>query len=253
MAARPDPRVHAYVRAHVTLRLIAELPEAVLREACPRPVTVQLLAPGGPRCSVRVREGKASFSDRRRAFPTVSLWFPGPRQMATLLSGGKAPVVPIPSSPRFLVGVAAFRALTGAVQNAFKDPDHRARLLLLGTLYALQEVAGRDPYVAARTARIPAGLIGVRVEGDAEVQGWFRRDGAGAGGGITTGAGAPDAVPNAELVFQDRETVLELLTGRLPAMLALAERRVRLYGRLPMIQNLFPILDRVAAYMGGNA
>ena len=57
--------------------------------------------------------------------------------------------------------------------------------------------------------------------------------------------------PNAELVFDSRETAEELLTGKLPAMLALAERKVRLFGRIPMIQNLFPILDRVAVYMGG--
>jgi hypothetical protein len=169
--------------------------------------------------------------------------------MATLLSGGKAPVIPIPSSLRFLRGIKAFRALTGAVQEAFKDLAQRARLLLMGTLFALQEVATHDTYVAARVARIPAGVIGVSVENDTEIRGWFRKGPE----GISSGSGAPASEPNAELVFSDRDTAEALLTGKLPAALALAERRIRVYGRIPMIQNLFPILDRVAAYLGGGS
>ena len=249
MSAKPDPVVHAYVRAHATLRLIAELPPELIREAYPKRATVQLLTPGGPRCSIRVNNGVASFSATRRFFPTVSLWFPRPAHMATLLSGGKAPVVPVSSSPCFLSGVRAFRALSGAVQQAFTNPAHRVRLLLMGTLFALEEVASHDAYVAARVARIPAGTIGISVENDTEIQGWFRKG----TDGISSGAGVPDVEPNAELVFADRESAEALLTGKLSAALSLAERRVRLYGRLPMIQNLFPILDRVAAYMGGQS
>jgi hypothetical protein len=249
MPAKPDPVVHAYVRAHATLRLITELPADLVRRAYAGRATIQLLAPGGPICSVRVKDGTASFSTSRKFFPTVSLWFPRAAHMATLLAGGKAPVIPIPSSPRFLAGVGAFRALTGAVQQGFKDPAHRVRLLLMGTLFALQEVASRDSYVAARVARIPAGTIGVSVENDPEITGWFRKG----PDGISSGSGSPDTEPNAELVFADSETAEALLTGKLPAMLALAERSVKLHGRLPMIQNLFPILDRVAVYMGGQS
>ena len=249
MPAIANPVVHAFVRAHATLRLITDLPPALIRAAYPGRATVQLLSPGGPKCSIRVNRGDAKFASTRRFFPTVSLWFPRPGHMGTLLSGGKAPVIPIPASPRVLGGVRAFKALTAAVQNAFKDPAHRVRLLLMGTLYALEEVATRDSYVAARVARIPAGVIGVSVEGDPDIRGWFRRG----ADGISSGPGEPEKEPNAELVFADRETAEALLTGKLPAMLALAERRVRLYGRIPMIQNLFPILDRVATYMGGQS
>ncbi len=249
MPAKPDPVVHAYVRAHATLRLIAELPPDLIREAYAKRATIQLLTPGGPKCSISVNNGTATFSATRRFFPTVSLWFPRPAHMATLLSGGKAPVVPVPSSPRFLGAVSAFRALSGAVQAAFQNPAHGVRLLLMGTLFALEEVAVHDAYVAARVARIPAGTIGVSVENEPEIQGWFRKGAA----GISSGAGAPDTEPNAELVFVDRESAEALLTGKISAALSLAERRVRLYGRLPMIQNLFPVLDRVASYMGGQS
>ncbi|MFW5688359.1 MAG: hypothetical protein ACOC1U_02215 [Spirochaetota bacterium] len=57
--------------------------------------------------------------------------------------------------------------------------------------------------------------------------------------------------PNAILEFADRDAAIALLTGATPAMLALAERSVRIHGRLPMIQNLFPVLDRVSDYLGG--
>lgn len=246
MPVKPDPIVRAFVRAHATLRLITDLPESVISEASPGTVRVQLLAPGGPRCSIRVSSGSAEFRDTRTVFPTVSLWCPSPAALGDLLSGGKSTVIPVPSSPRFLGGIKAFRALTGAVQKTIQDPEHRARLLLMGTLYALQEVAARDAYVAARAARIPSGTIAVFVEND-EIGGWFRKS----EGGFTSGPGKPDGQVNAELAFADRNTAEALLTGTLPAMLAVAERRVRIHGRLPMIQNLFPILDRVAVYMGG--
>lgn len=168
--------------------------------------------------------------------------------MAALLSGGKATVLPIPASLRFLGGIKAFRALTGAVQSAIANPEYRVGLLLMGTLFALQEVANRDAYVVSRANRIPHGTIAVFVE-NSGIRGWFRKNES----GFAAGSGATDDHVNAELVFADSETAEALLTGKLPAMLALAERRVRLYGRIPMIQNLFPILDRVAAYMGGQS
>lgn len=249
MPAKPDPVVASFVRAHATLRLITELSPEIIRASFPGRATIQILAPGGPACSIRVAGGKATFRSTRRVFPTVSLWFPKPAHVAALLAGGKAPVIPIPASPRFITGVKAFRKLTGAVQEAFQDPEHRVRLLLMGTLFALEEVASRDSYVAARARRIPDGTIAVSVEGDDEVRGWFRKGPE----GITTGSGAPDSTPNAELQFADRDAAEALLAGKLPAALALAERRVRLYGRIPMIQNLFPVLDRVAVYMGGQS
>jgi len=265
----PDPdRIAAYLRAHVTLRLLAELSDHEVRAAAPGPLSVQLCTPGGPRAHVQVRDGRISFRPRPRLFATVTLFFPRPRHLVTTLTGGKAPVIPVPGSPRFLTAIRAFRALSASLQAAFGDADRRPRLLLLATLYALEEVANRDPYVSARVGRMPAGVILVRVEGEEAIEATVtvahgtdgrprltveaavRPEGATAG---ATAAARPETPrPNAILEFADRQAAVDLLTGAVSAAGALADRRVRLYGRLPMIQHLFPVLDRVSWYMGGS-
>ena len=137
----------------------------------------------------------------------------------------------------------------------------------------MEEVANRDPWVAARVARIPDGTIAVGVSGDRGVTATVRVvraeggtrprlavEPAGVaasaetvGGAGPVGGARPAAVaPNAVLEFSDRQAAADLLTGATSAALALAEGRVRLRGRLPMIQHLFPVLDLVAWYLGGN-
>ena len=287
MKADDTVRIAAYLRANVTLRLMAELSPEEVRAACdpprgaPRPgrrthaLTIQLAVPGGPVARIRVRDGRVEGPKPGRrggaALATVTLLFPRPAHLVATLTGGRAPVIPVPGSPRFPRAIATFRALSASLQQAFADPERRPRLLLLATLYAVEEVANRDPWVAARVARIPDGTIAVRVAGDAGVGATVRVTADGGrprlavepagvaasaetvGGAGPVGGARPAAVaPNAVLEFSDRQAAADLLTGATSAALALAEGRVRLRGRLPMIQHLFPVLDRVASYLGGN-
>jgi hypothetical protein len=242
-----DPgRMLAYLRAHVTLRLLTHLSADDVRAASRGRLTVGLQTPGGPACQISIAGDTVAFVARPRHYPSVTLFFPRPADLVATLTGGKAPVLPVPASVKALRAIGAFRALTARLQERFTDTGMRPRLLLLATLYGVEEVANRDPYVAARVRRIPDGVVSVRIDGDAD--GWVQKtDGA-----LRTGSGAMPAgyeQANAELVFADRDAAIDLLTGACPAMLALAERRIRLYGRLPMIQNLFPILDRVSDYL----
>ncbi|TFH04405.1 MAG: hypothetical protein E4H09_03665 [Spirochaetales bacterium] len=259
MATTISDRVGAYVRAHATLRLLELLDPPTVRSLVPGRISIQLRTPGGPACHILVRDGSIRFSGHPRLFPSGTLWFPSPVHMTRVLTGQKGSAIPVPTSPRFVSALTGFRKLTGALQEQFASAAARPRFLLGGTLFALQEVAGRDPYVTSRVRRIPDGTIAITtadLSADGlEVEGWFTRQGS----AITTGIGplpaeadGSKARPNAVLEFKDRDAAVALLSGTIPAMLALAERSVRLYGRLPMIQNLFPILDRVAHYMGGG-
>ena len=242
-------RMLAYLRAHVTLRLLAHLPADDVRATASGRMTVGLQTPGGPACQIRIAGGHIEFVDRPRHYPSLTLFFPRPAALVSTLTGGKAPVLPIPTSVKALRAIAAFRALTTRLQERFTDTGMRPRLLLLATLFGVEEVANRDAYVAARVRRIPDGVVSIRIDGDAD--GWVQKS----GGALRTGSGAmPPGIEraNAELVFADRQAAIDLLTGACPAMLGLAERRIRLYGRLPMIQNLFPILDRVSDYLSAR-
>lgn len=240
----------AFLRAHVTLRLLEQLPPTDVGGTASGRLSIQIRTPGGPSCHLTLSDGNARFAPTPRLLPAVTLFFPRPAHLVATLTGGKAPLIPLPGSIKAGRAIRAFRALTAALRSRIGSPEDRPRLLLLATLYAVEEVANRDAYVASRVARIGDGLILLRVAGDESVRAWIRKE----SGRITTGAlgegeRAPEA--DAELEFADRQAAVDLLTGATPAMLALAERRVRLYGRLPMIQNLFPVLDRVSDYLGG--
>lgn len=54
---------------------------------------------------------------------------------------------------------------------------------------------------------------------------------------------------NAVLEFSDLNVCYGVLTGSLPALGALGDSRVMLRGKLPMIQGLFPLLDRFGEIM----
>ncbi|MFW5688360.1 MAG: hypothetical protein ACOC1U_02220 [Spirochaetota bacterium] len=174
MVHGPDTtRTLAWLRAGVTLRLLEELPKADVLSTAPGRRSVQIRTPGGPALHITIRDGHVRFHDRPRPFPGVTLFFPRPEHLTATLSGGSAPVVPLPTSPRFVAAINAFRGLTARLRERFADPELRPRLLLLATLYGVEVVANRDPYVAARVARIPDGTIAVRVEGDDRVRGWL--------------------------------------------------------------------------------
>jgi hypothetical protein len=249
MATIDHERMLAYLRAHVTLRLLTHLPADDVRLATTGRLTIGLLTPGGPACQIRIADGRVRFYERPKTCPSITLFFPRPADLVKTLAGGKARVFPLPSSVSAVRAVRAFRALTSRLQERFADDTMRPHLLLLATLFGVEEVGNRDPYVAAHVKRIPEGAISVRIAGDGA--GWVQKS----SGLLRTGSGdLPPGVEraNAELEFADRNAAIDLLTGACPAMLALAERRVRLYGRLPMIQNLFPVLDRVSDYLSDS-
>ncbi len=240
-------RIAAFVRASVTIRLIENLRSEAFASLPDRAVTVHLWASRGPVCSITAGRDGGRAADRARGWPSLVLYFPRPIDLVRVLSGTRGRVVPIPTGLRFARAGASFRALTGQLTAAFADDQTRPRMLLLATLFALEQVARHDPYVAARLARIPHGTIMVTM---ANTRALIVRDANGLSvrAGQTTGDGV-EASANAELEFADTDTALALLTGKISAAIALAERRVLLHGRIPMIQNLFPIIDRVGVYL----
>ncbi|TVQ23028.1 MAG: hypothetical protein EA382_10935 [Spirochaetaceae bacterium] len=240
-------RIAAFVRASVTVRLIEHLRLEAFAALPARSVTIHLRVPRGPVCSISARRDGAFASDRARGWPSLILFFPGPIDLVRVLSGTKGRVIPIPTGFRFVRAGASFRALTGALAAAFADDQTRPRMLLLATLFAVEQVARHDPYVAARLARIPHGTIMVTM---ASTRAMILRDANGLSVRAEQAtADDVDASANAELEFADADTALALLTGKISAAIALAERRVLLHGRIPMIQNLFPIIDRVGVYL----
>ena len=123
--------------------------------------------------------------------------------------------------------------------------EKKTRLLLTAALRGVSEVYNYDHWVCYKSAAIPEGKIAVLIVSRPEISGTITIDSK----TMTFEPGADPASANAVLEFADIETCYGVLTGKLAAIGELGSGRVMLRGKLPMIQGLFPLLDRFGELM----
>jgi len=205
---------------------------------------VQLRAPGGIGSTV-------SFNGGTKGAVLNFLTCQG---MADTLSGGKAAIIPLPTGSQFFKGLKAFQMSAGAVSKAMDkipdDKDHegilkKTRLLLTAALRGVCEVYNHDHWIMEKSAAIPAGIILVRVVGRNDLAGTITLKNK----TMTYQTGPSQKEANAILEFSDFSVCYGVLTGQMAAMGELGSGRVMIKGRLPMIQGLFPLLDRFGEIM----
>ena len=96
-----------------------------------------------------------------------------------------------------------------------------------------------------KSAAIPEGAIIVLVKGSEDLSGTIIQNNK----TMTFHRGADPGKANAILEFSDVSVCYGVLTGSLAAMAELGSGRVMLKGKIPMIQGLFPLLDRFGELM----
>ncbi|MDC7234081.1 MAG: hypothetical protein PQJ58_12680 [Spirochaetales bacterium] len=174
--------------------------------------------------------------------------------MTDTLSGGKGAFIPYPSGGGFTKALKAFQSCAAAVSTAMSHVpekedkpgiEKKTRLLLTAALRGVCEVYNHDHWVKMKAAAIPAGTIAVRIAGTPDIAGTIRvKDKT-----MSYTPGADLSAANAVLEFADIDTCYRVLTGQVAAMAELGSGKVMLRGRLPMIQGLFPLLDRFGELM----
>jgi hypothetical protein len=172
--------------------------------------------------------------------------------MARILGGGKGTVLPLPLSLNFMKAGKAFSASSKRVgeltsKRAFTDTAEKrlvTELLMTAALRGVAETAVADLWVASKASAMPDGIVEISVDG-ADLSGWVRRSGS----DWTSGRGVPPTTPNARLAFADLDTAFGLFSGGIAALNALGRGAVTIRGRIPMIQVLFPLLDRFGEIM----
>ena len=198
--------------------------------------------------------GIRQFLSVRGGTTGVLLCFPKHADMIGVLSGEKGRILPLPNGTAFLSALKAFQSCAGAVAKAMdfvpekqdaEGLNKKTPLLLTAALRGVCEVYNYDHWLKIKSSHIPAGKIGVSVSDNPEI-----------GGVITVGKGQMSLdlhedkeKVNAQLIFKTTELCYQVLTGATPAMGAVGDSRLMLKGRLPMIQGLFPLLDRFGELM----
>lgn len=247
------PEVVARVRSGVVCALVCAATDLDdhLRHSLPRGrYGLTISGAPGVRRRLRFDDGLAVESDRGGS--AVILRFAGAPAMATALGGGKGTVIPLPASPRFMKAVKAFMDSSKRVgelsgQREFADEAEKqvvTDMLMTAALRGVVETAQADPWTAPNSAKMPDGLVELAVEGT-DLKGWVRRQGE----RWESGRGDAPGPVNSRLTFADLDTAFGLFTGRVVALNALGRGTVSIRGRVPMIQTLFPLLDRFSEIM----
>lgn len=252
-----SPLTVAQVRSGVVCALVCAATDldTTLRESLPSG-RFALRITGSPGVNRRLVFENGHAEEQTRGFVSANLRFIGPVAMATALGGGSGTVVPLPASPKFLKAVKAFLAASRRVgelsaQREFSDDAEKltvTEMLMTAALRGVVETARADPWTAPKSAKMPDGIVELTV-GDSELKGWVRREGE----IWESGRGRAPGKVNARLSFADIDTAFGLFTGSVVALNALGRGTVSIRGKVPMIQTLFPLLDRFSEIMQWKA
>lgn len=247
------PLTVARVRSGVVAALICaatDLDSSLRDSLATGNFALTLAGPSGIRRRLIFKDGRAE--EREKGAGAVVLRFVDAPGMARALGGGKGTVIPLPLSPNFLGAVKGFMASSKRVgelssKREFSSDAEKlvvTEILMTAALRGVVETAVADPWTAPRSALMPDGIVEVSVEGS-DLKGWVRID----GGSWQAGRGNPPAKVNARLSFADIDTAFGLFTGTVAALNALGRGRITIRGKVPMIQVLFPLLDRFGEIM----
>jgi len=171
-------------------------------------------------------------------------------EIGAMLTDRIGKVFPIPGSFRFLKVAKTFKTLASRIplwlggEEGKKNKPFQTELLLEAALMGVVQVANYDPYVQTRTSKMGNGLIEVNILDRPELTRYVDVD----RGHFSLGRMEDEKV-SARLIFQDAEIAHSLLSGQLRAMSALGDGRIQIRGKLPLIQGLFPMLDRFSYFM----
>ena len=248
-----DFKALGMVKSGVILHLLTQLNrlDGQSRELA-KGLNFRLVLSGGKglRYQLNCRNGALSWSDRAAFFRDITLRGRSEGDIGAMLSGQKARILPLPGSLKFLKTAGTFQRLASRIQDFLggeegkNNRDVQTLLLLEAALCGVALVGNHDPYVSERVAHIGKGIIEVAVDDDPDWNRYLKIE-----SGRFQYLNLRPGPARARLIFRDRETVHAVLSGSLRAMTALGDGRIRIRGRIPMIQGLFPLLDRFSLFM----
>lgn len=207
---------------------------------------------GGERLSwiLDCRKGRLSAREGRSMWPSLKLYSPKERGIGAMLSQKKAFVLPFPGFWSTGKALNCFKYLASRLplflggEEGKKNPELQTELLLEAALNGVCQVGNYDNYVSTRIQKMGRGIIKVEVLEAKHLTRFIRIENR----RLCLQNQCSEEV-SASLTFQNQETARALLLGNLRAMSALGDSRIKIRGRLPLIQGIFPLLDRFSYLM----
>jgi hypothetical protein len=213
---------------------------------------IQFRVRNGPAAHIVFDAGACRVSPGIHPKPQIKLYFTSPSHFNRMMDG-KANPVPLKGFTRLGFLTREFPKLTERLESYLKptadllsDPECMAlntRMTLYTAAFAARELALHDTVGRLLASSIPDGSVSMMVmpDGPAATLRFAR--------GAIDIVKSADETPDALMQMDGMDTAHEFLNGQLDTFAAIASGRIRIRGRIPMIDALGTILDRVPRYL----
>lgn len=213
---------------------------------------IQFSVRNGPVAHVIFDKGICRVGRGIHPKPQVKLYFTSPDHLNRMMDGQANPI-PLKGLTRLGFLTREFPKLTDRLEACLKpaadqlaDPVFLAlntRMTLFTAAYAARELALHDPIGRLIAPSIPDGTISLMILPDGPAATLRFHEGQ-----IDVTKTTVEA-PNALMQMDGMIIAHEFLNGRLDTFAAIASGRIRIRGRIPMIDAMGTILDRVPHYL----
>lgn len=251
-----DERVLAYCNLFGVLGAIPRLLELDAEAAAltaGKTITVGFSVRGGPSAALIFADGRAEL--REGAKPChVRLYFPSPAAFNALIDGHGMPI-PLSGFHRLGFLLGPFTRLTDRLaaylrptEEALADPEffRRSTLLMLHVIAGAVAAVGCEDKVGRFSAsNIVDGVIRLEIAGEPGDVVGIRAEGH-----RLTALHTDPGLGFSSMCFDSLTTARDLFDGKINAVAAVGEGKVRIGGMISQVDNINRILDRVALYLG---
>ena len=215
-------------------------------------VQIQFKVKGGPEAWLEFTEGTCTHGRGKHPNPTIKLFFLSPHHLNAMFEGKSTPI-PLKGFSKLGILKNEFSQLTDRMAYFLRptpereaEPDYQRinTVLTLNTvLFAVRELASLEPTCKKIALATPSGGVAISVLPEGP-RGYLRFT----GNGMEVGKGAlSDA--QASMTFQDIEAAHNILTGKIDTFRAVAEQKLFLKGKIPLLDNAGLIMDRVEGFL----
>ena len=250
---------YAFIKASLNLHAVLQNLEELVRYdptsaelARPWRVAIQFIVRNGPTAYIQFKDGTCTVEAKRHPHPDVKLYFTSPDHLNRMMDNNANPI-PLKGFTRLKFLTKEFPKVTDRLEYYLKPTDERlkspeylvlnTRMTLNTAAFAVRDLALYDPIGKLNAAHIPDGTIVMEILPDGPAVHIRFEDGR------IEVEKASAKNPMALMQMRDMETASAFLNGRLDAFTAVAAGDIRIRGRIPMIDAMGTILDRIPHYL----
>jgi len=216
-------------------------------------VTLEFSVFRGPTLFLEFQNGRCRAGEGDHPSPDVRLFFFSAGHLNRMMDGNASPI-PLKGLTRLSFLTKEFPQLTDRLEY-FLKPDEtlladdtykevNTRLNLGVAAYAIRELATSDPMGILNAESMPEGTLAIRVLPDGPSVSIIKEN-----GGYAVGGPHPEK-PMAVMSFRDMGVANDLMNGKCDAFAALAKGDVSMKGKIPMIEAVNLLMDRIPHYLG---